>query len=557
LATTLEEWARASMVPVLHMEPLWQRRISWPQRTVSIPIKIPPAGPDSKDENGFPQAPNGKWVLAATILGSSMAFIDGTAVTVALPAIQAAFHANANQIQWIIEAYALFLASLLLVGGSLGDLYGRRIVFTSGVVIFGVGSAWCGLAQSILWLITARGLQGIGAALLVPGSLALISVGFPPALRGRAIGIWSGFSAMTAAIGPVLGGWLVDHASWRWVFFINLPLAIAILVIAFWRVPESRNEQMSGTLDWPGAILATVALAGITFALIEAHRPGVLVPLAATFGVVALAAFLIVETRISAPMLPLGLFRSPTFAGANLLTLFLYTALNGLLFFFPLNLIQVQHYSATQAGAALLPLILLIFLLSRWSGGLIGRFGARGPLTVGTSIAALGFALAALPGIGGSYWTTFFPAVVVLGIGMAISVAPLTTAVMNAVPVDQSGIASGINNAISRLASLLAVAVFGLVLLTAFRHDLGRRLDQLALPAPERQSIEKQRSRLAAIQTGDPRIEHAVDEAFVFGFRRILWLAVAFSLASAACAQVLTQKEVPPCPRPARRSGRI
>jgi EmrB/QacA subfamily drug resistance transporter len=480
--------------------------------------------------------------LAASILASSMAFIDGTAVTVALPAMQAAFHATANQIQWIIEAYALFLASLLLVGGSLGDFYGRRIVFATGVVIFGAGSAWCGLAHSIMWLIAARGLQGIGAALLVPGSLSLISAEFPPGPRGKAIGIWSGFSAMTAAVGPVLGGWLVDHASWRWVFFINLPLAVAILVIAFWRVPESRNEQMGGTLDWSGALLATVALAGITFAFLEANRSGLLVPLAATCGVVALVAFLIVETRISAPMLPLGLFRSPTFAGANLLTLFLYTALNGLLFFFPLNLIQVQHYSATQAGAALLPLILLMFLLSRWSGGLIGRFGARGPLTVGTSIAAVGFALAALPGVGGSYWTTFFPAVFVLGLGMAISVAPLTTAVMNAVPVEQAGLASGVNNAISRVASLVAVAVFGLVLLIAFQHDLGRRLDRLHLPAPQRQSIEKQRSRLAAIQTDDPRIEHAIDEAFVFGFRRILWLAVALSVASAVCAQVLTSK---------------
>jgi EmrB/QacA subfamily drug resistance transporter len=509
---------------------------------VPIPAKITLSGPDSKDEHDIPQAPHGTWVLAAAILGSSMAFIDGTAVTVALPAMQASFHATANQIQWIIEAYALFLASLLLVGGSLGDFYGRRIVFAMGVVIFGVGSAWCGLAHSIMWLITARGLQGIGAALLVPGSLSLISEAFPPGPRGKAIGIWSGFSAMTAAVGPVLGGWLVDHASWRWVFFINLPLAVAILVIAFTRVPESRNEQMGGTLDWSGALLATIALAGITFALIEAHRPGILIPLVATVGGLALVAFLIVETRISAPMLPLGLFRSPTFTGANLLTLFLYTALNGLLFFFPLNLIQVQHYSATQAGAALLPLILLMFLLSRWSGGLIGRFGARAPLTVGTSIAAVGFALAALPGVGGSYWTTFFPAVAVLGIGMAVSVAPLTTAVMNAVPVEQAGLASGVNNAISRVASLAAVAIFGLVLVTAFQHDLGRRLDRLNLPAPQRQSIEKQRLRLAAIQTDDPRIKHAIDESFVFGFRRILWLAVALSLASAVCAQVLTSK---------------
>ena len=471
-----------------------------------------------------------------------MAFIDGTAVTVALSAIQVDFHASASQIQWIVEAYALFLASLLLVGGSLGDRYGRRIVFSLGVALFAAGSAWCGLAQSIGRLITARGVQGIGAALLVPGSLSLISASFSPGRRGRAIGIWSGFSAMTAAIGPVLGGWLVDNASWRWVFFINLPLAAGILIIAFYRVPESRNPQTNSALDWAGAVLATVGLAGITFALIEGHRAGHIALLAACIGVIALTAFLLVETRISSPMLPLELFRSPAFAGANLTTLFLYTALNGLLFFFPLDLIQVQHYSATQAGAALLPLILLLFLLSRWSGGLISRYGAKGPLTVGTLIAAVGFALAAFPGVGGSYWTTFFPAVAVLGLGMAVSVAPLTTAVMNAVPVAQSGVASGTNNAISRLASLLAVAIFGLVLLTAFHSDLSRRLDRLALPSSERQSIEAQRQRLAAIQTSNPKVKQAVEQAFVFGFRRIVWLSVALSLASTVSAQILTSE---------------
>ena len=471
-----------------------------------------------------------------------MAFIDGTAVTVALPALQTGLHADANQIQWVIELYALFLASLLLVGGALGDLYGRRLVFTVGVAFFAIGSILCGFAPSISWLITARGVQGIGAALLVPGSLALVSAFFPPASRGRAIGLWSGFSAMTAAIGPVLGGWLVDHSSWRWVFFINPPIALVILAITFWRVPESRNPQMHGTLDWSGALLATLALAGITFALIEGHRPGPFIPIVAGAGTVAFVGFLLVERHVSVPMLPLKMFRSPTFAGANLLTLFLYTALNGLLFFFPLNLIQVQHYSATQAGAALLPLILILFVLSHWSGGLIGRYGARGPLTIGSLVAAVGFALAGRPGIGGSYWTTFFPAVVVLGVGMAISVAPLTSAVMDSVPVEQSGLASGINNAMSRLASLLSVAVFGAVLLAAFRHELVHRLDQVALSGPERQQIEAQSSHLAAVQTDDPRARRAVAEAFVFGFHRIIWLAVALSIASAGCAQILSNE---------------
>ena len=486
--------------------------------------------------------PGGNWILVASILASSMAFIDGTAVTVALPALQDAFHATANQIQWIIEAYSLFLASLLLAGGSLGDLYGRRLVFVIGVAIFAVGSALCGLGQSIPFLISARALQGVGAALLLPGSLSLISAAFPQETRGRAIGIWSGASAMTAAIGPVMGGWLVDHASWRWVFFINVPIAAAILAITFFRVPESRNEGMNRKLDWGGALLATVAFAGITFALIEGRRPNLVVVLTAVAGGLALLALVFLESRVESPMLPLGLFRLPTFTGANLITLFLYTALSGLLFFFPLDLIQVQHYSATGAGAALLPLILVMFALSKWSGGLIERYGARLPLTVGPLVAAIGFALAARPGVGGSYWTTFFPAVTVLGIGMAISVAPLTTAVLNSVSVAQAGIASGINNAISRLAGLLSVAVFGVILVTAFQSNLGPRLQRLALPAAQLQAVEAQRSQLAAVQTHDPRIQHAVAEAFVFGFRRILWLAVGLCLASAVSAQMLSKR---------------
>ncbi len=495
----------------------------------------------SSEDESLLQSPAAKWVLAATILASSMAFIDGTAVTVALPALQSGLHANADEIQWVIEAYALFLASLLLVGGSLGDRYGRRIVFASGVALFAVGSALCGLAPSIWWLIAARAVQGVGAALLVPGSLAILSAFFPEQSRGRAIGLWSGFSAVTAAVGPVLGGWLVDSASWRWVFFINLPLAVATLGITFWHVPESRNEAMRrGGLDWTGACLGTAGLGSITFALLEAHRKGPEVWLSAAIGLACLAGLLVFEMRVAAPMLPLRFFRSRDFTGANLLTLFLYTALNGLLFFFPLNLIQVQHYSATEAGAALLPLILILFFLSHWSGGLINRYGARGPLTAGSLVAGLGFALAGRPGVGGSYWTTFFPAVVVLGVGMALSVAPLTTAVMNSVPVNESGVASGFNNAISRLASLLSVAFFGVVLLTAFRHDLGRRLDQFGVPAGERSSIQAQQSRLAGVQTTDPRARRAVEEAFVYGFHRILWLAVGLSLASAACAQMLS-----------------
>jgi EmrB/QacA subfamily drug resistance transporter len=286
------------------------------------------------------------WVLAATILGSSMAMIDGSVVNVALPVLQTQLQATATQVQWVVEAYALFLAALILVGGSLGDRYGRRRIFACGVALFALASLWCGLALNVQGLILARSLQGIGGALLVPGSLAIISAAFGAEQRGKAIGTWSGFTAITSAMGPVLGGWLVEHVSWRAIFFLNLPLSLVVLAIVFWRVPESRDETR-GSLDWQGAALVTVGLGSLVYGLLESSYLGVshpLILLALGVGIVALIGFLLTEAMVRFPMMPLQLFKSSTFSGANLLTLFLYSALGGILFFLPFNLIPERLY---------------------------------------------------------------------------------------------------------------------------------------------------------------------------------------------------------------------
>jgi len=488
-------------------------------------------------------------VLAATILGSSMSFIDGTVVNVALPALQRDLGATVVDVQWVIEAYSLLFSALLLVGGSLGDQYGRRSMFAAGVVLFTLASAACGLARTVDVLVGARAVQGIGAALLVPGSLALISASFPEAERGRAIGTWSGFSAITSAAGPVLGGWLIEHLSWRWAFFVNIPTAVIVLLVLMWRVPESRDPEAGRRPDLAGTALVTAGLGGIVYGLIESSRLGWGNPRVITAlvgGGTSLAAFIVVEGREASPMLPLRLFRSRVFAGTNVLTLLLYGGLGSALFFLPLDLIQVHGYSATAAGAAMLPFIVIMFVLSRWSGGLVDRFGPRLPLVVGPSTAAVGFGLLGLAGTDGSYWSTFLPAVVVLGVGMAVTVAPLTTTVMSAVGADHAGVASGVNNAVSRVGGLLAIALLITVMVGVFNRQLDRRIQALHPPPNVVRSLDAQRARLAAAAPpagiAPPlrsAIRAAVAESFVAGFRRVALIAAVLALASAATAAAM------------------
>jgi EmrB/QacA subfamily drug resistance transporter len=477
-----------------------------------------------------------------------MVFVDGTVVSVALPQLQQAFDATISQSQWVVEAYSLFLATLLMAGGIAGDRYGRRCVFSIGVMIFAAASAWSASARSIHELISARAVQGIGGALLVPGSLAILGASFPQQRRGKAIGIWSGYSAIAAGAGPVLGGWLIDHFSWRLAFLMNIPLAIAVLAITHWRVGESRDPA-APPLDWRGSALATAGIGALVFAFIESAQRGwgdARIAGALVLGVLALGAFVVCERRLEAPMLPPRLFRSRNFTGANLLTLLLYAALAGGLFFLPLDLIQVFGYPAAGAGAAFLPMVLIMFALSGWAGGLVDRYGARGPLVIGPVIAAAGFALMALPGAGGSYWTTFFPAVTVLGFGMTVCVAPLTTTVINAVDSSLVGAASGVNNAVSQIAALLAIALFGIVMNHVFQATLQQRLDVLALPADVLQALLSERAKLGAMKVPEAldaatrsTIQAAIAESFVAGFRRAMMLSALMALASAAVAWVM------------------
>jgi EmrB/QacA subfamily drug resistance transporter len=498
-----------------------------------------------------------RWSLVVAILGSTMAFVDGTVVNIALPVMQRELGAGVDRMQWVVEAYALLLASLVLVGGALGDRVGRKRAFTTGVALFAIASALCAVAPGIEWLIAARALQGVGGALLVPGSLALIGAAYHGEARGAAIGTWSAVTAVASAAGPVLGGWIVAHASWRWLFIVNVPVGLLVVSLASRRVAETRDPEAATTIDFAGAALATIGLGAITWALLEAPAfggltaPATLVVLLG--GLATLVAFVRVESKAVAPMVPLALFRSRTFAAANLATLFLYAALGACLFFLPFNLIEVQGYPPPIAGAALLPFVALISVLSRRSGAWAAQHGARGPLVVGPLTSAVGFALLAVPSTGGTYVAGFMPGIVVLGIGMGVTVAPLTTAVMESVDERHAGTASGINNAVARAASLLAIAGLGVVLQAEFNRSLDHSIATLGLPDAARGMLEGERTKLAAAAIppglGGPAreaVREAIDAAFVAGFRSLMFAGAALATLAAGASALLVQGQLPP-----------
>jgi EmrB/QacA subfamily drug resistance transporter len=422
------------------------------------------AGPPVPLAFGEPRA---RWVLAATVLGSGLAFVDGTVVNVALPRIGESLHAGVSGLQWTINAYTLTLAALILLGGSLGDRFGRRRVFLIGVVWFALASLACGLAPDVRTLVAARAVQGIGGALLTPGSLAILQSSFRPEDRMRAIGAWSGLAGIAGAAGPFLGGYLVQTAGWRWVFLINLPLAVAVVLIATRHVPESSNPDASRSLDLPGAALGAVGLGSLTYALIAWQEDGLGSPMVLGTllgGIACLAAFVWREHSAREPMLPLGVFASRLFSATNAVTFAVYGALGGLFLFLVLALQVVAGYSPLAAGAALFPMTLLMLLLSSRAGALAGRVGPRLPMTVGPLLASAGaLFLAWRVSPDTSFVRDVLPGATLFGLGMSITVAPLTATVLAAVPDQHAGIASGVNNAVARVAGLLAVAALPLL----------------------------------------------------------------------------------------------
>ena len=486
----------------------------------------------------------GKLVLAATIIGAGMVYLDATVVTVALPRIQQEFQATMGGLQWLIDIYILFLSVPILVAGSLSDRYGRKKFFNIGLIGFTLASVVCGAATDLNQLIIARVFQGISGALMLPGSLAILNATFPPEVRGRTVGAWSAFTPVATAIGPLLGGWLVDYVSWRAAFYINVPLAIVTLYLSWRYIPESRSDEISKNQDWLGAGLITLGLAGLIFGLIEGPRRGWADPFVWIFlvaGLACLVGFGVVEAKTKHPMVPFSLFKHRVFSGVTAMTFILYFAMSGVFFFFTLNMQQIQEVSATQAGAAFMPIILLLLFISRWAGNFSDRVGPRLPMIVGPVVIAVGFFMYMIPGVEANYWLTFLPATIVFGIGLGITVAPLTTVALGAVPTHLSGLASGVSNAVSRLATMLAVATLGFVMVIQFSASLDFRTRPLPLSDQDRLTLQSEALNLGGAQAPTnlkpevrTEVEAAIDQSFVDAFRMMMGVCGVLAIVSAA-----------------------
>ncbi len=475
------------------------------------------------------------FVLVTAILASGMAFIDGTALNVALPALQRNLGLTGSDLLWVVNAYTLFLAALILIGGSLGDIYGKKKVFIIGISIFTIFSICCGISWDANSLIIFRGLQGMGGAIMIPGSLSIITASYPEKTRGRAIGIWSMLSAVTTVIGPVLGGYLAGEGLWRFIFFINAPLAAVCLFLLIFKIEEPVPPKAQKP-DWIGGLLATIGFLGITLGLIDASEKGFenwWIWLSIATGVATFTGFILHEAKTKSPMMPLSLFRSPTFTGANLMTLLVYGALGALLFFLPLNLIQVQGYPEKLAGAAILPFGITIALLARLSGNWTDKRGAKWPLIIGPAITGIGFIGFTLIGFTNGFedfWTTFFPVLLISGVGMGLTVVPLTTAVMNCVSEENSGVASGVNNSVSRFANVIALAVLGVIALIQFQNYLPAKLQNLGLNPSQEDFMINEAAKFADAspakdwpETLQTSVQAKVDESFIEVFNNIAY----------------------------------
>jgi len=497
----------------------------------------------------------GKWIMVSAILASAMAFIDGTALNVVLPALQQSLNAGAADLFWILNAYLLILAALILIGGSLGDKLGRKKVFMLGIFIFIIGSAACGLAPSVTLLVIFRIIQGVGGALMIPGSLSLISSSINPDERGKAIGTWSAITTVVTMGGPILGGALADAGLWRYIFFINIPIGVAALIFLALKVKESKDEESDQAIDYPGAISIAMGLAALTFGFLRIPATGFnwQVDAALALGVLLLTAFVIIEKKSKHPMMPLQLFSNLTFSGANLLTFFLYAGLGAGMLFLSLNMVQVQGYSQLQSGLTFLPFTILMITIARFAGALADKYGPRlllitGPALAGTGLLILSFVKQT--GGPGDYWTTFFPGVIVFGLGMSFTVAPLTASVMGSVADHFSGTASGVNNAITRIANVFANAIFGALAVLFFSGALEQQVKNLPLQAHERQEILASAANLGnakvpkTVAADDKKqIEQAYHNSFIAAYANIMRISAGLGYLGALMAFIFIRNQ--------------